>query len=118
MRAGVLRARADGVCYMDAGAKALNLDCGMPEVAGRPDLACTKASDEQGRIEAADAANAPVLGESLSLIPSHCDPTVALYGHPGRGARRPRRGAVAHRGARLPRVSGGCAGPTQKSIKH
>ncbi|MEP9349872.1 DSD1 family PLP-dependent enzyme [Xanthobacter sp. KR7-225] len=79
VRAGVLRARADGVCYVDAGAKALNLDCGMPEVAGRGDLSFTKASDEQGRIEPADPARAPELGAALMLVPSHCDPTVALY---------------------------------------
>lgn len=79
VRAAVLRARSDGVSYVDAGAKALNLDCGMPEVAGRGDLSFTKASDEQGRIEAAEPALAPALGEALDLVPSHCDPTVALY---------------------------------------
>ncbi|MFG1358542.1 alanine racemase [Xanthobacter pseudotagetidis] len=79
VRTAVLRARSDGVSYVDAGAKALNLDCGMPEVAGRGDLSFTKASDEQGRIEAADPALAPALGEALDLVPSHCDPTVALY---------------------------------------
>lgn len=79
VRTAVLRARPDGVSYVDAGAKALNLDCGMPEVAGRSDLSFTKASDEQGRIEATDPARAPALGTALLLVPSHCDPTVALY---------------------------------------
>ncbi|MDE1569835.1 DSD1 family PLP-dependent enzyme [Aquabacter sediminis] len=77
--AGVLRTPAPGLAYVDAGAKALNLDCGPPAVADRPELAFTKASDEQGRIEAAEGAAAPVLGERLRLVPSHCDPNVALY---------------------------------------
>ena len=64
---------------VDAGLKALSVDSGMPLVAGRDDLAFERASDEHGRIAAADPARAPALGETLRLIPGHCDPTVNLY---------------------------------------
>ena len=68
-----------GAVYVDAGAKALNLDCGPPDVWGSAGLAYTKASDEQGRIEIAPGTLPPQLGEQLLLIPSHCDPTVNLF---------------------------------------
>lgn len=77
--AGVMRARPDGVCYVDAGVKALNLDCGMPTIHERPDLAFVTASDEHGRIEPRGPSRTLDLGEKLLLVPSHCDPTVALY---------------------------------------
>jgi D-serine deaminase-like pyridoxal phosphate-dependent protein len=72
----VIRTVSAGVVYVDAGVKSLNLDHGMPLVKGRPELAFTKASDEQGRIEASPAGPAPELGEVLMLVPSHCDPTL------------------------------------------
>ncbi len=71
----VMRVPQPGVAYVDAGVKALNLDCGMPDVLARPDLAFTKASDEQGRVEG----GALQLDEQLFLVPSHCDPTVNQY---------------------------------------
>jgi len=64
---------------VDAGLKALAVDSGMPWVADRPDLTFERASDEHGRIAAADPALAPALGDKLRLIPGHCDPTVNLY---------------------------------------
>ena len=75
----VLRTPSTGVVYVDAGVKALNLDCGMPDIHARPDLTFTRASDEQGRIEAAPGGRAPDLGEALMLVPSHCDPTVNQF---------------------------------------
>ena len=75
----VLRTPAPGIAYVDAGAKALNLDSGMPTIHGRPDLAFTKASDEQGRVETMPGGEAPALGERLMIVPSHCDPTVNQF---------------------------------------
>lgn len=75
----VMRTPNPGCVYVDAGVKALNLDCGMPGVHGRPDLAFTRASDEQGRVEVLPGGRAPALGETLHLVPSHCDPTVNQY---------------------------------------
>lgn len=71
----VLRVPAPGVAYVDAGVKALNLDCGMPDVHEWPNLAYVRASDEQGRVEG----EVLELGEELFLVPSHCDPTVNQY---------------------------------------
>jgi D-serine deaminase-like pyridoxal phosphate-dependent protein len=44
----------------------------------RPDLRFVKAADEHGVIATADA-DAVSLGDTLMLIPGHCDPTVNLY---------------------------------------
>jgi D-serine deaminase-like pyridoxal phosphate-dependent protein len=65
--------------YLDAGAKAVNNDCGFPGVRDRPGLAYVRASDEHGRIEAAPGLEPPGLGERLMLVPGHCDPTVNLH---------------------------------------
>ena len=75
----VLRRSTPEIVYTDAGVKALNLDCGMPDIFERPDLVMTKASDEQGRIEVRGSGPTPALGERLKLVPSHCDPTVNQY---------------------------------------
>jgi D-serine deaminase-like pyridoxal phosphate-dependent protein len=75
----VLRTPAPDVAYVDAGVKALNLDAGMPTLHERPDLRFTKASDEQGRVETSSGGRSPELGEQLTIVPSHCDPTVNQY---------------------------------------
>lgn len=75
----IMRRPAGDVVYVDAGVKALNLDCGMPDVYQQPGLVMTTASDEQGRIEVQAGAEAPELGDMLRLVPSHCDPTVNQY---------------------------------------
>ncbi|MFC5069717.1 DSD1 family PLP-dependent enzyme [Flaviflagellibacter deserti] len=77
--ASVIRVPEKRVVYVDAGVKSLNLDSGMPGVHERTDLAFTKASDEQGRVEIATKGQAPKLGERLLLVPSHCDPTVNQF---------------------------------------
>jgi D-threonine aldolase len=63
---------------VDAGLKASSVDSGMPSVWRRPDLSFVKAADEHGLLLAAGGA-AVALGESLMLVPGHCDPTVNLY---------------------------------------
>lgn len=64
---------------VDAGLKASSVDSGMPAVWERPGLVYAGASDEHGRVEIAEGASAPQLGEKLLLVPGHCDPTVNLY---------------------------------------
>ena len=50
----------------------------MPRVWQRPDLSYVKAADEHGVL--ADArCRAVALGDTLMLVPGHCDPTVNLY---------------------------------------
>ena len=64
---------------LDAGTKALNIDLAMPLFADRSDVTYVRASDEHGRVETPDGAQALRLGEKVRLIPGHCDPTVNLY---------------------------------------
>jgi D-serine deaminase-like pyridoxal phosphate-dependent protein len=64
---------------VDAGHKALSNDSGFPSVRGRPDLRYHRPSDEHGIIEFDNAASKPDIGDTLTLIPGHCDPTVNLY---------------------------------------
>lgn len=68
--------RRGAFAVIDAGLKAHSIDSGFPTVAGRPDLSFSEPSDEHGIIKGADL---PALGETLRLIPGHCDPTVNLY---------------------------------------
>ncbi len=63
---------------VDAGLKASSVDSGMPGVWQRGDLRYVKASDEHGVIATPDAA-ALSLGDTLMLVPGHCDPTFNLY---------------------------------------
>ncbi len=85
--------RPDGQrAVVDAGLKSMSVDSGLPTVYNRPDLVYQKASDEHGIVALAatpigqtDApdglhdAKLPSLGQTLQLIPGHCDPTVNLY---------------------------------------
>ena len=64
---------------VDAGHKALSNDSGFPSVRGRPDLRYHRPSDEHGVLEFDNAASKPDVGDRLTLIPGHCDPTVNLY---------------------------------------
>ncbi len=71
-----------GHVVVDAGLKAYTLEKGFPTVHGRPDLRLVAASDEHGTLAllAPDARDTLALGSKLRLVPSHCDPTVNLYG--------------------------------------
>ena len=77
--ATVMSAPRPGVAVLDAGHKAVAVDSGLPLVWGRPDLRCTGASDEHGTLEYGSETAAPKLGETLRLVPGHCDPTVDRY---------------------------------------
>ncbi|MEO8250138.1 MAG: DSD1 family PLP-dependent enzyme [Burkholderiales bacterium] len=67
----------------DAGHKSHAVDSGMPRVhsLGRVgDLVYSNGGDEHGILRAADADGwLPEIGETLWLIPGHCDPTINLH---------------------------------------
>ncbi|HVL77576.1 MAG TPA: DSD1 family PLP-dependent enzyme [Noviherbaspirillum sp.] len=67
-----------GRAVVDAGLKASSVDSGMPAPWQQPDVGYLKASDEHGVLGGDDGA-LPAMGESLLLVPGHCDPTVNLY---------------------------------------
>jgi 3-hydroxy-D-aspartate aldolase len=71
---------ADDRAVVDAGWKSVSCDSGPPIVKDRPDLTFEFAGDEHGIVR--DRSAGPLdlrLGETLELIPSHCDTTVNLH---------------------------------------
>ena len=69
--------RGSAHAVIDAGHKTYAVDSGPPAVWGR-DLAFAGCSDEHGTLRArADAL--PELGDTVWLVPGHCDPTVNLH---------------------------------------
>jgi D-serine deaminase-like pyridoxal phosphate-dependent protein len=75
----VMSAPVPGRAVLDAGAKAVSMDSGLPAVWGRPDVRYVNFSDEHGKCDVASETTSPRLGEKLRLIPGHCDPTVDMY---------------------------------------
>jgi D-serine deaminase-like pyridoxal phosphate-dependent protein len=63
---------------VDAGLKASSVDSGLPTVWRRPELRYVKAADDHGVLGTPDGAVLE-LGQTLMLVPGHCDPTVNLY---------------------------------------
>jgi len=78
VRTAVLSRTSATRAICDAGLKASSVDSGMPTVWQRPELRYLKAADEHGVIATPDAASVS-LGDTLMLVPGHCDPTVNLY---------------------------------------
>lgn len=74
----VMSVSHDKFCVVDAGLKAMSVDSGMPTIWGGQDLKFVKASDEHGVITLPSGQHLR-LGDTLRLIPGHCDPTVNLY---------------------------------------
>jgi D-serine deaminase-like pyridoxal phosphate-dependent protein len=64
---------------IDAGHKSHALDSGPPRVWGR-DLRWENGGDEHGVLRASGDA-LPELGDTVWLVPGHCDPTVNLHEH-------------------------------------
>jgi D-serine deaminase-like pyridoxal phosphate-dependent protein len=82
VKAQVISASADrAVC--DAGHKSHAIDSGLPLVHALPDqpaLAFGNGGDEHGVLRPATPGGAlPALGDTVWLIPGHCDPTVNLH---------------------------------------
>ncbi len=78
VRSTVMSTPKSGIAIVDAGLKAIAFDSGNPTVYGRCGATYVAPSDEHGNLEVAEA-NPLVLGETVTLIPGHCDPTVNLY---------------------------------------
>ena len=71
--------RGTSHAVVDAGHKAHAIDSGLPRVWGR-DLAFSNGGDEHG-ILAPRGDVLPELGDTVWLVPGHCDPTVNLHDH-------------------------------------
>ena len=84
VKAQVISASADRV-VCDAGHKSHAIDSGLPQVhalPGQPALHYANGGDEHGILRPAEPGGAlPALGDTLWLIPGHCDPTVNLHDH-------------------------------------
>lgn len=75
----VMSAPRPGCAVLDAGHKAVPTDSGLPLVHGFPGVAYVGASDEHGSLKAEDPSVLPRLGQTVRLVPGHCDPTVDRY---------------------------------------
>lgn len=70
--------RGEAHAVVDAGHKAHAIDAGLPTVWGR-DLAFANGGDEHGILHPRGAEALPALGDTVWLVPGHCDPTVNLH---------------------------------------
>lgn len=77
--ATVMSRSAPDRAVVDAGLKAFSVDSGMPVVRGMPGVEVQRASDEHGVLLVRDPDARLRLGDTLWLIPGHCDPTINLY---------------------------------------
>ncbi len=77
--ATVMSRPAKDRAVVDAGLKALSVDCGMPGVHDMPDVEYARASDEHGKLLLHDPNRPLRVGDKVRLIPGHCDPTVNLH---------------------------------------
>jgi D-serine deaminase-like pyridoxal phosphate-dependent protein len=79
VKAQVISRQGDrAVC--DAGHKSHAIDSGLPTVLAPAGLAFANGGDEHGVLRAATAeATLPAIGDTVWLIPGHCDPTVNLH---------------------------------------
>ena len=74
MKSQVISGNA-GHAVCDAGHKSHAIDSGMPQVWQR-ELQYFSGGDEHGILR---GARLPALGETVWLVPGHCDPTVNLH---------------------------------------
>ena len=74
--------RGDERAIVDAGHKSHAIDSGLPVVWACDGLVFANGGDEHGLLRRQhDAAVLPALGETVWLVPGHCDPTVNLHDH-------------------------------------
>lgn len=81
VQTSVISANRAGMVTTDAGSKAFALNGAMPRITS-PELQGASYSylgDEHGRITLPYGVTPPALGTKVECVPSHCDPTVALY---------------------------------------
>ncbi|MDO8904439.1 DSD1 family PLP-dependent enzyme [Hydrogenophaga sp.] len=74
----ISRSAAHAVC--DAGHKSHAIDSGLPTVAFPDGLSFANGGDEHGVLRSTGSlGDLPALGETVWLVPGHCDPTVNLH---------------------------------------
>jgi D-serine deaminase-like pyridoxal phosphate-dependent protein len=80
---GQVMSRGAGHAVVDAGHKSHAIDSGLPRVWGR-DLDFANSGDEHGTLRPRPGPGAdslPEVGQTVWLVPGHCDPTVNLHDH-------------------------------------
>ncbi|MDX3924372.1 MAG: DSD1 family PLP-dependent enzyme [Shinella sp.] len=75
----VMSAARRGTAVLDCGHKGIAVDSGLPLVHERPDIEYVGASDEHGTLAVRSQSGTLAIGETLRLVPGHCDPTVDRY---------------------------------------
>lgn len=81
VKAQVMSASATHV-VVDAGHKSHAIESGLPTVWQRDDLQVVGANDEHCMVKPhGEGVPLPALGDTLWLVPGHCDPTVNLHDH-------------------------------------
>lgn len=75
----VMSTPAPGRVILDAGLKSTTAECGPPAIHGAQGLQYAAINDEHGVVRVAAGAQAPALGDTLLLVPSHVDPTFNLH---------------------------------------
>lgn len=75
----VLSTPEPGRIVTDAGLKTYSIDAGLPCIVGMPGAEILAAADEHSNIRFHVPHPRPQLGDTLRLIPGHCDPTVNLH---------------------------------------
>jgi D-serine deaminase-like pyridoxal phosphate-dependent protein len=68
--------RQGGWAVLDGGLKALGMDHGNPSVDGGEVWFC---SDEHTTYSPADGSSLPNVGDHVTMVPAHVDPTVAYH---------------------------------------
>lgn len=74
--ATVISVPRPGVAVLDVGHKGVAVDAGLPLVWGMEDVRCVGCSDEHATLHFDPGARSLKLGQTLRLVPGHCDPTV------------------------------------------
>lgn len=74
--ATVMSVPRPGVAVLDVGHKGVAVDSGLPLVWGMDDVRCVGCSDEHATLHFDPGARSLKLGQTLRLVPGHCDPTV------------------------------------------
>jgi 3-hydroxy-D-aspartate aldolase len=75
----VMSAARNGIAVLDCGHKGIAVDSGLPLIHARQDIDYIGASDEHGALALRSDPGTLAIGETLRLIPGHCDPTVDRY---------------------------------------
>lgn len=79
IKSGVLSTPDPDRCVLDAGLKTFSTDSGYPAIWGIDGVEILGVADEHTNLGFSDPAQRPSLGDTLCLVPGHCDPTVNLH---------------------------------------